>query len=215
MFIGGVFMTIKKFVSILIGLSLLIIFAGCSSKDSQAEPAAKTSEETDNRTLEEKMQNKEFVEIVMEDGSVMDFELYPDVAPISVANFIKLANDGFYDGLTFHRIISGFMIQGGAAKGGKPAESIKGEFQANGFKNELSHVRGVISMARAQGYNTASSQFFIMHGDTPSLDGNYAAFGMMTSGFDVLDKLAATPTNDPNGIVDEAIQPVIKTVIVK
>lgn len=211
---GGGILTVKRIIFSVICLSLVLVFAGCSS-DNMSVRQDEKDENIDVRTLEEKMENKDFAEIVMEDGSVMDFELYPDVAPITVANFIKLASEGFYDGLTFHRIISGFMIQGGAAKNGASADNIKGEFQVNGVKNELSHKRGVISMARAQGYNSASTQFFIVHEDSPHLDGNYAAFGMMTSGFEVLDKLAATPTNDPNGIVDENNQPVIKTIIVK
>ena len=132
--------------------------------------------------------------IELEGGSVMAFELYPDVAPKSVANFAKLAETGFYDGLTFHRIVPGFVIQGGDPLGngtGGPGWHIPGEFAANGFKNDLKHERGVISWARAQDPNSAGSQFFIMVDDAPYLDGNYAAFGRLTDGIDVVDQIVA------------------------
>ena len=132
--------------------------------------------------------------IVLEGGSAMSFELYPDVAPKSVANFVKLAESGFYDGLTFHRIVPGFVIQGGDPLGngtGGPGWHIPGEFAANGFKNDLKHERGVISWARAQDPNSAGSQFFIMVDDAPYLDGNYAAFGRLTDGLDVVDQIVA------------------------
>ena len=132
--------------------------------------------------------------IVLEGGSAMSFELYPDVAPKSVANFVKLAESGFYDGLTFHRIVPGFVIQGGDPLGngtGGPGWHIPGEFAANGFKNDLQHVRGVLSWARAQDPNSAGSQFFIMVDDAPYLDGNYAAFGRLTDGIDVVDQIVA------------------------
>ena len=138
--------------------------------------------------------------IEMENGDVMKLELYPDIAPNTVANFIELANAGFYDGLIFHRVIPGFMIQGGDPTGtgmGGPGYAIKGEFAANGFENKLSHERGVISMARANDPNSARSQFFIMHADYPALDGNYAAFGRATDAqsLAVLDTIAAQPTD--------------------
>ena len=136
--------------------------------------------------------------IEMENGGVITVELYPDVAPNTAANFIELANAGFYDGVIFHRVIAGFMIQGGDPTGtgmGGPGYSIKGEFEANGFKNDLSHTRGVISMARAQNPDSAGSQFFIMHADAPYLDGQYAAFGAVTEGMDVVDAIAATRTD--------------------
>ena len=125
-------------------------------------------------------------------------ELEKDQAPITVDNFIKLANKGFYNGLSFHRIIKGFMIQGGCPKGngtGGPGYSIKGEFSANGINNPIKHVRGVISMARAMDYNSAGSQFFIMHKDAPHLDGQYAAFGRVISGIEVVDAIASVETN--------------------
>lgn len=137
------------------------------------------------------------VQIEMDNGDKMVFELYPEYAPKTVDNFVKLAEDGFYDGLTFHRIIKDFMIQGGDPQGtgmGGSKETIKGEFASNGYnKNTLKHTKGVISMARSMDKNSASSQFFIMDGDVPSLDGEYAAFGKMIEGEDVLDKLADTP----------------------
>ena len=135
--------------------------------------------------------------IEMENGKKMTLELYPEIAPITVENFEKLANRGFYDGLIFHRVIEGFMIQGGDPEGtgcGGPGYSIKGEFSSNGVKNDLKHTRCVISMARSMMPDSAGSQFFIMHEDAPHLDGQYAAFGKMTDGFDVLDEIATTRT---------------------
>lgn len=139
------------------------------------------------------------VRIEMDNGAIIDLELYPDKAPKTVANFEKLVKDGFYDGLTFHRIIKGFMIQGGDPLGtgmGGSDENIPGEFEANGFKtNDIKHTRGVISMARAMNPNSASSQFFIMHKDAPHLDGQYAAFGKVVAGMEVVDKIASVRTD--------------------
>lgn len=138
------------------------------------------------------------VTIEMENGGVMKAELYPEIAPNTVNNFISLVKKGFYDGVIFHRVISGFMIQGGDPKGvgvGGPGYTIKGEFSANGFKNDLKHNRGVLSMARTMAPNSAGSQFFVMHEDSPHLDGQYAAFGKLTEGFDVLDAIAAVRTD--------------------
>ena len=135
--------------------------------------------------------------IEMENGGRIVCELYPDVAPESVRNFISLASRGFYDGLIFHRVISGFMIQGGCPEGtgmGGPGYCIKGEFFFNGVKNDLRHKRGVLSMARSQSPNSAGSQFFIMHADAKHLDGQYAAFGKVTSGMDVVDAIASVKT---------------------
>ena len=131
--------------------------------------------------------------IVMKNGGAIKLELYPQVAPNTVANFVNLANAHFYDGLTFHRVIRGFMIQGGCPEGdgtGGPGYCIKGEFSSNGFANDLCHHRGVISMARAMDKNSAGSQFFIMHEDAPHLDGNYAAFGKVIEGINVVDEIA-------------------------
>ena len=135
--------------------------------------------------------------ITMENGGAIELELYPHIAPITVENFVSLAGSGFYDGLIFHRVISGFMIQGGDPLGngmGGSDKNIKGEFAANGVANSLSHKRGVISMARSQNFNSASSQFFIMHADGEFLDGQYAAFGKVTSGIETVDAIAEVPT---------------------
>ncbi|MBQ8011058.1 MAG: peptidylprolyl isomerase [Oscillospiraceae bacterium] len=138
------------------------------------------------------------VVIEMENGKLIEIELYPEIAPISCENFEKLVKEGFYDGLTFHRVIPGFMIQGGCPIGngtGGPGWHIKGEFLANGVKNDLKHTRGVLSMARAQHPDSAGSQFFIMHDDAPHLDGQYAAFGKVVSGMDAVDEIAGVATN--------------------
>ena len=157
------------------------------------------------------------VEIKVKDYGTITVDLYGDLAPITVKNFLKLVNEKFYDGLTFHRIISGFMIQGGDPLGtgtGGSSEKIKGEFSANGVENNLKHTRGVISMARSSDPDSASSQFFIMHADYPSLNGQYAAFGMVKSGLDVVDKIATHSYTflDANGSVTKAEQPVIESI---
>ena len=138
------------------------------------------------------------VTIIMENGDVMKAELYPEVAPNTVNNFISLVKKGFYDGLIFHRVIEGFMIQGGCPQGtgmGGPGYSIKGEFSQNGFKNDLKHTEGVLSMARSMMPNSAGSQFFIMHKSAPHLDGAYAAFGKVVEGMDIVNKIAETRTD--------------------
>ena len=138
------------------------------------------------------------VTIEMESGAVMSGELYPEIAPNTVNNFIALANSGFYDGVVFHRVIPGFMIQGGCPDGtgmGGPGYCIKGEFLFNGVDNKLKHKRGVLSMARAQSPNSAGSQFFIMHKNSPHLDGSYAAFGKIVDGLDIVNKIADVPTD--------------------
>ncbi len=144
--------------------------------------------------------------ITMEYGGVMEGELYPEIAPQSVYNFIDLANHNYYDGLIFHRVIPGFMIQGGCPDGtgmGGPGYCIKGEFFFNGFKNELKHKRGVLSMARSQSPNSAGSQFFVMHENAPHLDGQYAAFGKVTSGLEVIDAIASVKTNAQDRPLEE------------
>ena len=138
------------------------------------------------------------VTIQMENGKEIKIELYPQIAPITVENFISLVKDGFYDGLTFHRVIPGFMIQGGCPDGtgmGGPGHTIKGEFLSNGVENTLRHTRGVLSMARANNPDSAGSQFFIMHADAPHLDGQYAAFGKVVDGMEAVDEIAAVPTD--------------------
>ena len=147
------------------------------------------------------------VKITFEDASVITLELFEDLAPKTAANFLKLVNEGFYNGLTFHRIISGFMIQGGCPEGtgmGGPGYHIEGEFKSNGFDNPIKHERGVISMARSMNPNSAGSQFFIMHQDAPHLDGQYAAFGKVVEGLDVVDSIASVQT----GANDKPLHPV-------
>ncbi len=157
-------------------------------------------------------------EIAVKDYGTITVELDGDAAPETVKNFVSLAESGFYDGLTFHRIIDGFMIQGGDPNGdgtGGSEETIPGEFSANGFDNPLSHTRGTISMARSQDYDSASSQFFIMQEDTPSLDGQYAAFGHVTSGMEVVDAICQDAVNgDANGVLPAEDQPVIESITI-
>lgn len=148
--------------------------------------------------MEKNMELKNKAKITMENGGEIIIELLPEFAPETVDNFVKLVNDHFYDGLIFHRVIKGFMIQGGCPSGtgtGGPGWHIKGEFAANGFKNDLKHERGVLSMARAMDPDSAGSQFFIMHQDSPHLDGQYAAFGKVVEGLDIVDQIANTRTN--------------------
>ncbi len=158
------------------------------------------------------------VEIHIRDKGVITVELDADNAPITVTNFVKLAEQGFYDGLTFHRIINGFMMQGGDPKGngtGGSGEKIKGEFASNGVENLISHTRGTISMARSKEMNSASSQFFIMHQDSVGLDGDYAAFGHVTEGMDIVDDICENTTGqDHNGVVPVENRPVIEKIVV-
>lgn len=174
--------------------------------------------QTNNESGENNMYStgKHHAEIVVKNYGTIALELDADVAPITVENFANLVNAGFYNGLTFHRIISGFMIQGGDPLGngtGGSSKTIKGEFASNGVKNSISHVRGTISMARSSMPNSASSQFFIVHKDSTFLDGQYAAFGTVTSGMDVVDKICAeTAVEDDNGTVAKNNQPVIEKI---
>ena len=180
-------------------LAALMLLSLACAKGSKAPAAASNTTETKEDTNVDK--SHPIATITMKDGGVIQLELYPEVAPQSVKNFISLANAGFYDGLIFHRVIPGFMIQGGDPNGkgtGGPGYSIKGEFKANGVENNISHERGVLSMARAQAYDSAGSQFFIMHQDYPSLNGNYAAFGRVISGMEVVDAIANTTTDSRN-----------------
>ena len=207
------------------------MLAGCGSKTDTTD-TTETTEETsaadetsygaadtaDTSENEELLTGLHHVTIDVQDYGTISLELDADTAPISVTNFINLANEGFYDGLTFHRIISGFMIQGGDPNGngtGGSEKTIKGEFSANGVENDISHVRGVISMARANDPDSGSSQFFIVHEDSTFLDGQYAAFGHVTDGMDVVDAICeAVPVQDNNGTVAAADQPVITAVTV-
>ena len=207
------------------------MLAGCGSKTDTTD-TTETTEETSaaNETSDgaadtadtsedgELLTGLHHVTIDVQDYGTISLELDADTAPISVTNFINLANEGFYDGLTFHRIISGFMIQGGDPNGngtGGSEKTIKGEFSANGVENDISHVRGTISMARANDPDSASSQFFIVHEDSTFLDGQYAAFGHVTDGMDVVDAICEnTPVQDNNGTVKADDQPVITSVTV-
>ena len=190
-----------------------------SSKNEQTTAAQTTQKATEAEVDASALEGTKAV-IDVKDYGKITVELYPNYAPKTVANFVKLAESGFYDGLTFHRIMEGFMIQGGDPKGngtGGSDENIVGEFSANGFtQNTLSHTRGVISMARSSDMNSASSQFFIVHKDSTFLDGQYAAFGEVTDGMDVVDKIAtdAKPV-DGNGTIPSSKQPVINSVTIE
>lgn len=196
----------KKGLFIISCVLLVFVLVGCGNKEKD-----ETKKEEDKY-----MSGKHNVAIEIEEYGTIEVELDADVAPITVTNFIKLVKEGFYDGLTFHRIIEGFMIQGGDPLGngtGGSDENITGEFSANGYNNTILHKRGVISMARSMTYNSASSQFFIMHQDAPSLDGKYAAFGHVTSGIEIVDKICEdTQVEDDNGTVLKENQPRIKSI---
>ncbi len=188
----------------------LIMLTGCGGSGS-AEPETPAPEAPAAEAI-----GIHHAEIEIDGYGTVSLELDGDTAPITVQNFMDLANEGFYDGLTFHRIIDGFMIQGGDPNGdgtGGSGKNITGEFASNGYENDIAHVKGVISMARSQDPDSASSQFFIMVEDAPHLDGEYAAFGHVTSGQDIVDKIAsdAEPLDD-NGTIAAEDQPVIKTV---
>lgn len=201
-------------------LILIVGLTGCGGNARKAEQSSKTDSTGSGKQQEsqtgETLTGKHHVEIQIKDYGTIKAELDADVAPVSVSNFVSLAKSGFYDGLTFHRVISGFMIQGGDPKGdgtGGSDKNIKGEFSANGVENSISHVRGTISMARAQEYDSASSQFFIMHQDSASLDGQYAAFGKVTEGMEIVDQICEkTPVVDGNGKVEADKQPKIETI---
>ncbi len=201
----------KKRSFVLLGAVLCLFLSGCGGGAS--EP---TAEPTDEPTAESGDSVLHHVEIEVADYGTIALELDAGAAPVTVDNFLSLAQDGFYDGLTFHRIVSGFMIQGGDPEGtgyGGSSETIVGEFSANGYENDISHVRGVISMARSGDPDSASSQFFIVHQDSTFLDGQYAAFGHVTEGMDVVDAIceAARPV-DENGYITPEEQPVITSV---
>lgn len=200
----------KKMTGIIAGLLLLIVVLVAAVIVLFAVRGKKESTEAIDAA------GKHHIEIQVKDYGIIKAELDGDAAPITVANFLKLAESGFYDGLTFHRIIDGFMIQGGDPKGngtGGADETIKGEFSQNGVENKLSHVRGTLSMARSQDMDSASSQFFIVQSDCTYLDGQYAAFGTVTEGMELVDKICKdTPVQDNNGTVSAADQPVIESI---
>ena len=204
------------------------VMAGCGNKDTDQTDAGQSGSSTEDETTDvqdrgilteenmEVLSGKHHVEIVIKDEGTIKAELDADQAPVTVTNFINLAQEGFYDGLTFHRIINGFMMQGGDPLGngtGGANRDIKGEFSENGVENEISHVRGTISMARASDYDSASSQFFIMHQDGTYLDGKYAAFGTVTEGMEIVDAICEkAEVTDQNGTVKSGTQPVIETI---
>ena len=209
---------------------LTAALTGCGGKEEEMtraeDTAAEAPEETEaaegttgevvETSEEDLLSGLHHAEIEIADYGTISLELDADTAPISVTNFVNLAKDGFYDGLTFHRIISGFMIQGGDPLGngtGGSDQNIKGEFQNNGVENDISHVRGVISMARAMDPDSGSSQFFIVHEDSTFLDGDYAAFGHVTEGIEIVDQICAdTPVQDDNGTVAAEDQPTITSI---
>lgn len=199
---------------ILVGM-LAAVMAGCGDNRETAENAQE-KDDTAQENSEDLLSGTHHVEISVKDYGTIKVELDADTAPVTVTNFVNLASDGFYDGLTFHRIIDGFMIQGGDPNGdgtGGAEETIQGEFSSNGVENDISHERGVISMARASDPDSASSQFFIMQEDTPSLDGEYAAFGKVTEGIEIVDAICEdTPVQDNNGTVLPEDQPVIESI---
>lgn len=218
----------KKFLALITAIIALFAVAGCCSgkgEEGSTEPTEYTeateatedwvfTEATESATGEQEAQTVQAV-ITMESGNTITLELYPDIAPITVENFKNLCEEGFYNGLTFHRIISGFMIQGGDPNGngtGGPGYTIKGEFEANGITNDLKHERGVISMARSQAFDSAGSQFFIMHEDAPHLDGQYAAFGKVIDGMDTVDQIASEAVYFDGQTPLEA--PVIESIVI-
>ena len=202
----------KKLLAVCAAAVLLLSLAACGKTDTDTI----TDSKADKPVAETAGVGTHHAEIDIQDYGTITVELDGDAAPITVQNFMDLANDGFYDGLTFHRIIAGFMMQGGDPNGngtGGSENTIKGEFSANGVENSLSHTRGAISMARSQAYDSASSQFFICHEDSTFLDGQYACFGYVTDGMDVVDAVceAAQPTDD-NGTIPADQQPVITAI---
>ena len=234
----------KRYFSIIAIMALVVcMFAGCGSKKSNTSSNANSGTSSSESAKQEEtavpestestdagsdisssddtkqLSGKHHVVIKVKKYGNIKVELDADTAPISVTNFVNLAKKGFYDGLTFHRIIDGFMIQGGDPSGdgtGGSDETIKGEFSDNGVENNISHVRGAISMARSSENDSASSQFFIVQSDSTYLDGQYAGFGTVTSGMDIVDKICKdTPVTDSNGTVEKENQPVIEKITVK
>jgi len=212
----------KKHLLIVLG-ALLFLANGCAGSDVPDSTSAANPPPDPDEPEEFSVPDIITGTIEMEDGGVITFELYYNIAPMSVRNFVYLVQDGFYDGLRFHRIMHGFMIQGGCPNTldfsgdpgtGNPGYSIFGEFTENGWENNLSHTRGVMSMARGSDFNSAGSQFFICHGDPTFLNENYAAFGMVTDGMDVVDRIAETPNSGSNGATAPSDMPVIRRITI-
>lgn len=204
----------RKIRTVILAGMLAVVMAGCGDNRETSDTVQENDSAAQNG--EDLLSGPHYVEISVKDYGTMKVELDADTAPVTVTNFVNLASDGFYDGLTFHRIIDGFMIQGGDPNGdgtGGAEETIPGEFSSNGVENDISHERGVISMARSSDPDSASSQFFIMQEDTPSLDGEYAAFGKVTEGMEIVDAICEdTPVQDNNGTVLPEDQPVIESI---
>ena len=212
----------KKIMMTLLALCMMLTMVACGVQGTASSQTTVTTQTGSDASAEMELLDENvtyFADIEIADYGTITVQLDQSAAPITAANFVSLAKSGFYDGLTFHRIISGFMMQGGDPKGNGTGGSdvkIKGEFAANGHKNPISHERGVISMARSKAYDSASSQFFIMHVDYTGLDGQYAAFGRVTEGLNVVDAVcaAAKPT-DNNGSIAKENQPVIVSVTIR
>lgn len=202
-------------VILFLALLLTLSLSACGKKEAE-QPATPAEEQG---AAEEYLTGTYTAEIKIKDYGSIIFDMDADKAPITVTNFVTLAKDGFYDGLTFHRIIDGFMIQGGDPLGngtGGSSKTIKGEFAANNVENDQSHTRGAVSMARSNDPNSASSQFFIVHEDSDFLDGNYAVFGYVTEGIEIVDEICKnTPVSDNNGTVKKDDQPVIESITIK
>lgn len=204
------------------GILAALLLSGCGGAGEQNTAANTQTDESDTAQTETQTENAgigtHHAEIKIQDMGTIAVELDGDAAPITVQNFMDLAESGFYDGLTFHRIINGFMMQGGDPNGdgtGGSDQTIKGEFSENGVENDLSHTRGAISMARAKDMDSASSQFFIVHQDSTYLDGQYACFGYVTDGMDIVDTICEnTPVEDSNGTVLPENQPVIESITI-
>ena len=215
----------RKILTILISVSMLLVTSACGDDKAYTNTTTgnnqntQTEQQTNNENETQSTENSELyadaigITIELENGGIMKGELYPNLAPKTVDNFVKLVKDNFYDGLIFHRVIEGFMIQGGgydADMTPKEAETIVGEFTQNGFENNLKHTKGVLSMARTPDPNSASSQFFIMHADAPHLDGAYAAFGRITEGLEFVDEIATAKTGTNSyGMSDVPVEPII------
>ncbi|MGN1205519.1 MAG: peptidylprolyl isomerase [Eubacterium sp.] len=207
---------VRNLITAVVAMTLCLTGCGSEGTADKNTDSGKSTQTASGGAVSEKLTGKHHAKITVKEYGTIEVELDADQAPITVTNFAKLVKEGFYDGLTFHRIISGFMIQGGDPEGtgmGGSDETIKGEFSTNGVENSIKHTRGTISMARSQNPDSASSQFFIMHQDADYLDGQYAGFGHVTSGMEIVDQICEkTPVTDGNGTVEKANQPVIEKI---